>query len=582
MGFWNKNKSENNQKMTEENKSRNAQASASAEGENTADNAGESKPEGETGQKTSGVSGYQFAPDVKLRECKYCRVMIPKAAKICPNCKMRLRKRRLWILLLLLILAALVCCGVYWYVYEEQGQMVSAIWTNRNTVTTTESSTAAETLQEVETAATEQTIEKAEQAESAVAEQFEQNGMGTIEQKAEDTENPERLLDTVRVPDETAGNTDAAKTDDEKVSMETEGQETVWPEVTEEDICGADGPLLDYADKQIVIFHDYFGLFVYDRKAQEISDAVDLEAIGCQYTQGDTACEVWAAADGSNVYLHPMKADEMYVLDVKEQTLTKQPYTEEEVEEEEMSALEQTKACVEADPTVFRSASCAELANEKYLYLESGSGMALDLCYVVEQNGKVKERVYLLKEYKARSGDTVNTKGNDSLEENGDAESADGKAEAELLAEDSDADNENTEEMKLLADAGEPEPIEVSAYTEAEFRDLCQKVSYKALLRLQDIYMNTAVTVEVTVIEQVDGGLFDDNIYYLCTAQEDGIQRYYIIRDDRTDDDWLILEGDVLQIYGQLFGSCKVPAQLVASQPTVPALTMSYYELLEE
>ena len=35
---------------------------------------------------------YAFAADVKLRECKSCRVMIPKKAKICPNCKMVLKK----------------------------------------------------------------------------------------------------------------------------------------------------------------------------------------------------------------------------------------------------------------------------------------------------------------------------------------------------------------------------------------------------------------------------------------------------------------------------------------------------------
>lgn len=547
--------------MTEENKSVAAQETGAAESNASAETG--AKTDKKTAENTQGTSGYQFAPDVKLKECKYCRVMIPKAAKICPNCKMRLKKRWLRNLILVLVLAALACGGVYLYVYEYQGQTIAVMGTNP---TASESAEQAKAQQE--------TAETSDRTESTAESAGQSDGTLAALQLSDD-ETDSSVKDNETLPEflPIEGMTEK--------NMEDEPEFT-QPEVTEEDICGADGPVLDYADGTTVIFHDYFGLFAYDREKEEISVAMDLEAIGCQYTQGDTACEVWAAADGSNVYLHPMKADEMYVLDVKEQTLTKQPYTEEEVEEEEMSALEQTKACVEADPTVFRSASCAELANEKYLYLESGSGMALDLCYVVEQNGKVKERVYLLKEYMARSGDTVNTKGNDRLEENGDAESADGKAEAELLAEDSDADNENTEEMKLLADAGEPEPIEVSAYTEAEFRDLCQKVSYKALLRLQDIYMNTAVTVEVTVIEQVDGGLFDDNIYYLCTAQEDGIQRYYIIRDDRTDDDWLILEGDVLQIYGQLFGSCKVPAQLVASQPTVPALTMSYYELLEE
>lgn len=583
MGFWNKNKSENSEKMAEENKNRNAQAGTPAEGENTADNAGDSKQAGETGQKTSGISSYQFAPDVKLRECKYCRVMIPKAAKICPNCKMRLKKRWLRNLLLLLILAALISGGVYWYLYEYQGQMVAVmqISSSADSAAEAEQAAAAETTETNKTAVTDAATETAESMAEAELAAAEQSGealfeTGSIGQTTENAENFEGLLGTVQVPDDTAGNPDMAKTDDGKISAEPEEQAMIRPEVTEEDICGADGPLLDYADKQSVIFHDYFGLFVYDRKAQEISVAVDLEKIGCQYTQGDRACEVLADADGRNVYLHPMKADEMYVLDVKEQILTRQPYTEEALEEKDLFVPQQTKTCVEADPTVFRSAFCAELAKENYLYLESGSGMALDLCYVVEQKDKVKERGYLLRDYRNQEQDAADA------EKISGTESDNGKAALDSVEDGSDADNGDAEKMEMPAGAGESEPIDVSAYTEPEFRNLCQKVSYKALLRQQDIYLHTGVTVELTVLKQVDGGLFDDNIYYLCTAQEDGVQRYYIVRDDRKDDDWLILEGDVLRIYGQLFGNCKVPAEMVPSQPTVPALAMSYYELLEE
>ncbi len=84
-------------------------------------------------------------------------------------------------------------------------------------------------------------------------------------------------------------------------------------------------------------------------------------------------------------------------------------------------------------------------------------------------------------------------------------------------------------------------------------------------------------------IEQVDGGLFDENIYYLCKREDgQGITRYYIVRDDRTEDDTPILAGDVIQVYGQLFGSCKLPGYLVKTQPVVPALTIVYFDLLAE
>ena len=127
------------------------------------------------------------------------------------------------------------------------------------------------------------------------------------------------------------------------------------------------------------------------------------------------------------------------------------------------------------------------------------------------------------------------------------------------------------------------EKADMSDYTEEEFREICRRVDYKKLLRSQETYLNAAVTEELTVVEQVDGGLFDENIYYLCRREDgQGITRYYIIRDDREEDDMLILAGDVIQVYGQLFGSSKIPGDLVKEQPVVPAVTMVYFDLLDE
>lgn len=118
---------------------------------------------------------------------------------------------------------------------------------------------------------------------------------------------------------------------------------------------------------------------------------------------------------------------------------------------------------------------------------------------------------------------------------------------------------------------------------EQAFRDSCMEVSYKALLRDTETYLDTALRMELQVVCQVLGGLFDENIYYLCKVEEvNGIERYYIIRDDREEDDTLILEGDTLIVYGQLFGNCKLPASLIETRPTVPAVSMLYLDLIEE
>ena len=99
-----------------------------------------------------------------------------------------------------------------------------------------------------------------------------------------------------------------------KVTMEE--IEVIIPTIDLRMNLGADGAMLDYADGNIVIFHGYFGLFVYDLNIQEFVRAVDLEAIGCNYTQGDNYCEVSVSEDGTTVYLHPLSERDMYVFDI--------------------------------------------------------------------------------------------------------------------------------------------------------------------------------------------------------------------------------------------------------------------------
>lgn len=214
---------------------------------------------------------------------------------------------------------------------------------------------------------------------------------------------------------------------------------------------------------------------------------------------------------------------------------------------------------------------------------ENGSGRETD---GEAENGSEPE-----KDGEAESGSGLE-KGNESgkddktMTERG-AESEDAAEEkdrAGMMADggvDDEADTES-ESGDNLAD-GTVKITDMSEYTEEEFRDICKRVDYKKLLRRQELYLDTAVTEELTVMEQVDGGLFDENLYYLCKKEdEQGITRYYIIRDDRGEDAEPILEGDVLRVYGQLFGSCKLPGYLNRTQPVVPALTMAYYDLLEE
>lgn len=103
-------------------------------------------------------------------------------------------------------------------------------------------------------------------------------------------------------------------------------------------VLGADGLQLDYRDDEILIFHDYFGLVVFQyaekegaKKAQKgdntgsfvpgIIDTMDLSSIGCSATQGDFAAGVRVSKDGKQVYLHAMNAQDCYRYDRAEQAL---------------------------------------------------------------------------------------------------------------------------------------------------------------------------------------------------------------------------------------------------------------------
>lgn len=108
----------------------------------------------------------------------------------------------------------------------------------------------------------------------------------------------------------------------------TESLEPVAVKWTSDQTLGADFPILDYASEDRVIFHGYFGLFVYDISTQQMFRSVDLVPIGCQDTQGDNFCEVIVSGDGNTVTLHPLSSEYMYVYTVSDNTLKKVPYQE--------------------------------------------------------------------------------------------------------------------------------------------------------------------------------------------------------------------------------------------------------------
>ena len=139
-------------------------------------------------------------------------------------------------------------------------------------------------------------------------------------------------------------------------------------------MIGVQGVSLDYASKRHIIFHDYFGLFIYDVEGKRLTHTLNLKAIGCEGMQGDAYCEVVVNQEGTIVLLHPILSEKMWVYDIKNNTLTKQDV---ELFKEPFRTKE--------NPTPSGSVSynVVTLPNGEMGYLSYEGGMLKDIVYHV-------------------------------------------------------------------------------------------------------------------------------------------------------------------------------------------------------
>ncbi len=96
--------------------------------------------------------------------------------------------------------------------------------------------------------------------------------------------------------------------------------------------------ILDYADDDIVVFHGYFGAFVYDLKESAITSAVDFsKTLGCTNVNGSVVVDVAVSADGKTVQLYlsgvesemlmtGLDPDEAWYIDTRSGDLTRGAY----------------------------------------------------------------------------------------------------------------------------------------------------------------------------------------------------------------------------------------------------------------
>ncbi|MCM1122298.1 MAG: MSCRAMM family adhesin SdrC [Eubacterium sp.] len=401
---------------------------------------------------------YTFAPDVKLKECKYCRVMIPKKAKMCPNCKMVLKNYTfLKVIASILVLAVIVvesyCLSAYCGLLPDS---VVPAWIAQNgaetpTASETAAATTGEATEEIPETVSTESVETTETAASAELADLE------VTEKWATIENEEDVGETA----EEGRALDSADT--------LEGVETIaWNDNTK--------------DKET------------------LENNISVEDNNGKDTTGDKSDSAGKDADNDKSDLADKDTDE-------NNSGSADKDIDETEEPEETKSNTDAKTSLAADPD-------------------------------------------------SKDTELTMAKDNDDTENNENDDSA--------------PNSFTTLVSKELSE------------DEAAFRADCEQRKYKNLLR-DEKYLDTAVLVtELEVVCPIDGGLFDESIYYLCKGKENDIECYYIIRDDRDGDETLILEGDIITVYGQLFGTCKIPANLIETKPTVPAVSMVSFDLLDE
>lgn len=145
-------------------------------------------------------------------------------------------------------------------------------------------------------------------------------------------------------------------------------------------IIGADGTSLDYAGQSYIIFHDYYGLFIYSLEVHQMLVSINLEPINCQYTQGDNPCFVTVSKDGSKILLENMNTQYLYDVAKGEMWIP-----EEEVSIDEPVEKQSTSQFIITEAVGFRSEACFPVTGNIYGYLESPTGLVKDLCYIYGQ-----------------------------------------------------------------------------------------------------------------------------------------------------------------------------------------------------
>ena len=148
---------------------------------------------------------------------------------------------------------------------------------------------------------------------------------------------------------------------------------------------------------------------------------------------------------------------------------------------------------------------------------------------------------------------------------------------------------DNTE-IKQAVEKQEIETDNEIENTEPPFsKEDCVEFDYKTYARNPDNYVGNAVKVRVEVAQIMDGGLFNSDFkYYRCYAYDESQEylktdydKIYLIYDYRGENSEKILDGDIIEVYGNFKGAENVTYALTKTKGEVLAINMFDSILIE-
>lgn len=128
-------------------------------------------------------------------------------------------------------------------------------------------------------------------------------------------------------------------------------------------------------------------------------------------------------------------------------------------------------------------------------------------------------------------------------------------------------------------------PTDTEIADKENFIASCEEIPYKTLARYPEDNTGKHIVLTVQITQIVQGGFFDDSVYYRVYTDNDGYGLYlsdeYLMYDARIGDDTKLLEDDIIRVYGEFIGTESIVRALTGTTEEVPAFKAYYIDILD-